>query len=571
MTYASELAAISRTPITLVVITLDYCSETFGAGACTAAGTKCYNTFPTCKDKANYARTTKDYKFTSIDAPLPFHTGERPYLETVNYAPTEIKTNLTVQARVDLVLADEPDTDAVMDPYYSDRTKPIPGTFWRKLLARNRNYKGRPVKVYEGFHGLAVGDFSQTWYGIIDNITIDKDSVTVSCVDILKKLSEIEVPTKLGLSLVADVTSDAVQMTINSATAIDSSGFVRIGDEIIGYGARSTVTHVLSDCTRAEFQTLAEEHNENAKVQQCRHYAPGPPFDHMLTILKTDGGISSDLIDEPAFTSCSTWPLAEPASFSALISDPIGLDKLYYELVELQDCKTWVGENLKITIARNIGNEPGRAYSTWRDGQNIIGGSVNVDLNEQSRITRAAMYYDKDGIGNLDETSAYGRLAVAIDADAESSKEYGDVIEKKVYNRWLPSSANASSSINMAAKYWTSRRVMHYRNALPIIKLSVERKDSDAKVGEYIMLHTDDLNQITGADSTGKYQVVYRDFQGSKAVYKLQKMPERRICFIGSSTRTKGYTSASDAEREYGYIGTTLGEMSNHDPAYFIW
>jgi len=571
MIYATERDAISRTPVTLVILTFDYCSNTFGAAPCTAAGTKCYNTYPTCKDKANYTKSSKDYKFTSIDAPLPFSAGERPYLDSINYAPTEIKTSLTVNARVDLVFVDEDDTDVGIDPYYADRTKPIPGTFWRKLIARNRNYKGRSVKIYEGFLGLAEGDYVQTWYGIIDNIKIDKDSVTIGCVDLLKKLSEIEVPAKLGLFLPSSISSAATQITLNSATAIDATGMIRIGDEIIGYGARSTVTHILSNCTRAEFQTIAEAHSEKAKVQQCRHFAPGNPFDHMVTILKTDAGISTDYIDEAAFTSCSTWPLVEPASFAALISEPISLDKLYYELVEMTDCKTWVAEDLKITICRNIGNEPARPYTTWTDDANIVYGSVNVDLNEQSRITRAAMYYDKDAIGDIEETSAYGRLAVTIDADAESSKEYNDLLEKKVFNRWFPSSANASTSIDMAAKYWTGRRVMNYRNALPIISLSVERKDADAKVGDYIMLHCDDLNQANGNDSTGKYQIVYRDFKGDKADYKLQKMPERKVCFIGSTTRAEGYTSASAAEKEYGYLGTTLGEMGNQDPAYFIW
>ena len=571
MSYATELTAINRTPITLAVITLDYCAETFGVGACTATGTECYNTFRTCKARAAYNKTTKDYKFTSADTPVPFRTGERPYLASVNYQPTEIKTSLTVNARVDLKLLDEEDTDIGIDPYYANRTS-IQGTYFKKLLARNPNYKGRPIKVYEGFAGLAEGDFVQTWYGIIDNIKMQGTEITIEGVDVLKKLSEVEVPTKRELKLMTDIDAAALQFTLNSATAIGTNGFIRIGDEIIGYGTLSTVSMIVSDCTRAEFGTGATNHSENDKIQECRYYAPGCPWkDHMLNMLKTDAGISTDYINEAAFTSASTWPLAESASYSAIISEPTKLSDLFYELVDLVDSRVWVAEDLKINVARVTGNRPSRTYTTWTDEANIILGSGAVDINEDSRITRASIYFDKVATGDDEKPAAYERLAVAIDANAESSKEYNDVLEKKSYCRWLQSSNNASTTIDHTAKNIVSRRIMNYRDALPIIEVSVERKDSDVKVGEYVHLDTDELLGITGDDSTGKYQVVYRDFGIDKTKYKLQKVPLRRVCFIGSTTRTQGYTSAANAELEYGYLSDSSGYMSDESEGYRIY
>ena len=569
MSYATELAAISRKPVTLAVITLDYCSLTFGVGLCTATGTPCYNTFRTCKDRVNYAKSTKDYKFTSADQPVPFRTGERPYLSSVNYHPTEIKTSLTVNARVDLKMIDEPDTDIGIDPYVGSRAS-VQGTFWKKLIARNPNYKGRSIKVYEGFEGLAEADFVQSWYGIIDNISLEGAAVTIEGVDVLKKLSEIEVPVKRDLYLTGDLDAVSLQLTLNSATAIGTNGFLRIGDEIIGYGTVSTLSMIVSDCTRAEFNTAATSHNTKDKVQECRYYPAGDPFTgHMLTMLKTDGGISTDYINEPAFTSASTWPIAEGIYYAAIISEPMKLNDLFYELVDLCDSRVWVAEDLKINISRVVGNRPSRPFTTWTDEANIILGSGAVDLNEESRITRASIYFDKYATGDDEKPAGYNRLAVAIDANAESSKEYNDLLEKKMFCRWMPSSANASTALDAAAKAWVSRRIMNYRDALPIIQVEVERKDSDSKVGEYIHLDTDELLMVTGADSTGRYQIISRDFGISKARYKLQKVPRRRIAYIQSGT--EGYTSASSAAQEHGFISDSSGYMSNEDEGYMIY
>ena len=50
---------LSRTPVSLVVLTLDYCDNAFGAAPCNATGTPCYNTYRTCKDKDHYSRGYK--------------------------------------------------------------------------------------------------------------------------------------------------------------------------------------------------------------------------------------------------------------------------------------------------------------------------------------------------------------------------------------------------------------------------------------------------------------------------------------------------------------------------------
>ncbi len=111
---------MTRQQITVVRMTLGFCALTFGQGACTATGRACYNTYPTCKDRANFDATEKTYVFSSAEAPLPF-PGPRPYVTDVRYVPTEIKDNFTVSGRVNISLADEPDDDVGIDPYRDAR------------------------------------------------------------------------------------------------------------------------------------------------------------------------------------------------------------------------------------------------------------------------------------------------------------------------------------------------------------------------------------------------------------------------------------------------------------------
>lgn len=168
--YVLYTKMISRTPSTLIIITLDYCSRIFGTSPCLATGTPCYNTWPTCKYQSAYVNVGKDYKFTLREKPVPF-PGPRPYLLNETYLSTEIKPDesITVDYRITLEFQDEPDSDIGIDPYVSQRSS-VQGTFWRKLKARNNNYKGRFVKIKKGYidTGYIENDYVDYFIGVLE-------------------------------------------------------------------------------------------------------------------------------------------------------------------------------------------------------------------------------------------------------------------------------------------------------------------------------------------------------------------------------------------------------------------
>lgn len=566
MTYDEAAQALTRTPVSLAVVTLDFCGRTFGVAPCTATGEPCYNTFHTCKAPSAYLRQTRAYEFTSIDAPLPF-PGPRPYLKAVTLLPTEIGTELTVKGRLKLELYDEPDGDIGIDPYVAQRAS-VQGTYFKKLLARNPNYKGRPVATYDGFLGIDRSEFRQRGLGTIDAITINKGIVTIEAVDGLKVLADIDIPAKLDLKLVAGIDAAAVSMTLSTLDGLAASGYVRIGDEIIGYASLDAPTNRLMACTRGAFDTVAAAHEAQEKVDACRYYEPANPFDLLQEILSVDCALPGTAYDAAAFDYWRDWPGGE-VPFSALIVDPVSAEQLYFEICDLLDCSSWIGEDLRITIRRNMPNEPGRSYTVISDAETIGNKDRPVDLNDAGRFTRVVLYWHKKALGNDDEIASYVRGDIGIDPAAESPNDYDEQVEKVIFCRWLSTRYIQQEVINGYVTDAVLRRLLNIRDARPIITVSVDLKDSGIVTGDYCLVQTDELLTPAGSPISDYYQVIRREPKGAVVNLKVQRLGHDRVCFIAGDDATD-YDTATAAEREYGYIADYDGIIDDA-LGYLIW
>lgn len=579
MTYSTLLADLSRVPCSLAVITLDWCSLTYGVAPCAAtgaSGTECHNTFPTCQARLAFTRSFKDYKFTSLEAPLPFSTGERPYIKKITYRPTEIKDNLTVKGRLTMEMVDEPDTDIGIDPYVATRSS-VQGNYWKKMLARNSNFKGRPVKVYDGFIGMSEAEFladGKLFIGIIDNITLGKGTVKIEAVDILKALDLIEIPEKIDVKLAIDL--DASQISITLVTEVidkmeTPTGYVRIDDEIIYYGAIDTATKIISSCVRGKFDTIADTHSKNTKVQTVKYYAEDNPFDMMLAVLE-DGGIPAGDINTAAFAAEKAFT-GDDLNVYAIVSEPVKASVLYGELTDLMGCKSWVSEALQITIARNLPNHPDRIYTDLLDDYNVFKNSGTIDLNQKSLITRCSLFWDKDTILDEEEGSSYSRITIALDADAEGVNEYNQVAEKKIMSRWLHYDvAGTEEQINLGVNSLVSRQVWQFRDPQPILSIELEIQNNALLTGQFVAMSTDELQNADGSDLSGaSFQVIRRERKENVLSMKLLKMSTKRICYI-TPDAAPDFSSATAIEKEqYGYVCEDTGKMADGTEGYYIF
>jgi hypothetical protein len=565
-----------RTPIALVILVMDWCGRTFGVDPCLATGEPCYNTYPTCKYKSAYLKESKDYRFTSRDAILPFSLV-RPYVVSIKPLPTEIKTSLTVSGRVTVEFDDEPDGDVGVDPYVRSRGAfpSIPGTYWKKFLVRNRNYKGREIRIFDGWPGMEQSEYVERWRGRIENATYKRGHLSLEAVDYLKDLAKVEVPPKLDVKLAAAMNTTQTSLTVTGTevTGLDApSGHIRIGEEILAYTGIDTVTGIVTGVSRAQFGSVAEEHAVNDKVQKVKHYPLQNAFDMMKSMLIDDGGIPAEKVDEAAFGYWKTYPETDLDIGGIPVHEPTKLDKLFFEVVKLMDCKVWYSESLKITIARNLVNDPLRTYHALSDDANIVLGSASIDHNEKSRISRCYLYWSKILLGKPDDVSSYNRVDIAVDADAESPNDYGEAIEEKIFCRWLHTGNYVEEEVAAFAKNLAMRKVWRNRDASPIVKVEVESKDAGMKTGEWVQLSTDELVDQHGRSLSGiAFQIVRRERKGDSILLSLLRGAPRmvRIGYIGPDT-LPDWASATDADKVYGYICADDGTLPTDEEGYSI-
>lgn len=207
-----SLTDLNKTIVTLVKLKLDYCENTFNNAPCSFSqgsvpSSKCYNTFATCLNNSAFKKGTKEYKFVNYDTPVTLASA-RPYLLSVDHAPTKIKEDRTVSARATLTFRDERDYDVGIDKYLKDRNPgnlSAPGYFFKKLISRNPNYKGRIVEIWEGTSELLESEYKLKDTLQIENITLNGDQVRIECVDLLKRLDEVQYPVQIDSKLEADL------------------------------------------------------------------------------------------------------------------------------------------------------------------------------------------------------------------------------------------------------------------------------------------------------------------------------------------------------------------------------
>jgi hypothetical protein len=661
----------------LVMIEMPYCSRTFGTSPCLATGTPCYNTWRTCTYIQAYSPTTKVYRYLSAEYPKALPLA-RPYISDLKFMPTEIKTNLTVNARMSFTMIDEPDADVETDPYWLQRSS-HPGTYWKRWLARNANYKGRIVRVYEGVYGRSESTYVQRWVGKLDNIQIRGEKFTFEAVDLLKDLAKIEVPPKTNAKLALELraSDNASFVVTEDADKFPSSGYVRIGDEIIRYASVNVATKTFTiggGANRGLFGTAAATHAVKDKVQGARYYAPKNPLEILLDMLLGDagmkeswvatdnvnnvnvgftttatyvelgvavsqswpsvgilrlenwptpgvaefvrytsktyvpggvgvspawrfnferydgvmtgrglfgtspisGGVNSiraergffEHVDLDAFYQYRDWPLRD-INFTTIVSEPTKLSDLYMEIVDLLDAKSWVAENLKITIRKNTTNTPTTGYISLTDEAHIALESGDVDVNEKSRVSRVSIYWDKTATGKFTDEMSYRRLDLAIDPDAETN--YGGSEEKAIKSRWIDPYVTLEETVQAFVKNLAIRRVQRQKHAQHLITIRTAEKDSNVKTGDYVRLSTDELNEASGLPITSRmYQVVKRERKKNEIELQLLQVTSRRMATIAPAG-LPAYPLATETQRAYGYICDAFGRMSDGTEGYFIW
>jgi hypothetical protein len=457
------MMSLKRRPIQIVEIDLDYCTRTYGTAPCTAALSssaprKCFNTFFTCQDTANFNKGTLTLRFSKNLTGLPRGTVIYPALQSVGTNPVWINLGgvddrtgpLGKRARVDIELLDFPDNDDQTDRYAAQRKSGAAqfsgvgydpearGTFFGKLRRRHPYYVGRALRVLDGYEGEALASMRTRHYVISEWEGPDMSGrVKIVAKDVLdladneKALCPAPSTGKLGSNITTGLVSfDLTPETVGSEYA--TSGRASIGSEIVSF-TRSGDTITLTG--RGLDGTDAATHSTDDLFQQCYRVEGLALADVAEDLLVNYASVPSGFIPSSDWAEESQW--IPGFNLTATISKPTGVTDLMGELGQLGVFFWWDDVAQEIRMRANRPQEPDEVLQEFSDASNVVEGSLRVaDLHKQ-RITQVVFWHGLlDASGSATDGSNY-RRAYVVANDGGSVNQHNQDRIHEVFCRWL--------------------------------------------------------------------------------------------------------------------------------------
>ena len=545
-------------------------------------GTECYQTRATCQDPANYAVTTQTYRFSEPMGNLPI--GE-PMFPVMQGKPASSPTRITEdfglghRASVSVRLQDFTHHDRGIDPYVATRTydPSAQGTFFGRLRARNPYYQGRTMRILSGYitDPFDWANFETREY-IIEEIrgpSID-GSVEVIGKDVLKLADNdrAKCPIASDGKLFSDLNIVGTTMSVISGT-YSSSGWVRIGDEIIQYTGKTGAGTVASPWlltglvrTDLTWGSDSSDHSEGDSVQQCKAWQAINVRDIIDELLVSYAGVSSGYINSTQWDDEESLWLSG-YNLTTILSEPEGVADLIAEIQEQCRVRIWWDDLNQTIPLKSIVPPAGNVMTIINDDGNIIMDSLKVKDVSKDRVSQVHFYYDVDNY-TKDTTGNYKRLYIQADTDAEAATQFGDSRIHEIKSRWFP------HTLLGAATQTASRILSSRRNVPREISFSLDAKDAaDHSTGD---IREIDARLIQGADGASIPTRIL-------ILEKKESYPGHSTDYIGLTGVSAGpfgfigpgglanYTAASAADQlQYGFVSNASGLYSNGDTGHKI-
>jgi hypothetical protein len=555
---------VGRRAITVVELDLDFCQNAYGVAPCTAAvGTtgsqKCFNTFKTCQDQANYDRGSKTYRFCSNNAFLPIGENIFPCITSVDIAPTVLDPKgFSVSASATVTMQDFPHHDRGVDPYVADRAyEPFDqGTFFGKLRARNPYLINRVMRVKTGYvaDNRTIYTTSRTYF--IDHMEGPDANGRVRIIgkDILRfaDAEKAQSPVQSDGTLSGDINNSVTSLTLTPSGVganYPASGIVRVGDELISYSSKTSDT--LNGLTRGAHGTAASAHDADDKVQLCIRYdaasIPVILHDLLTTYAKIDG---SYIPLSEWVTEASTW-LGSLTS-TVILSEPEGVKSLINEILESTGCALWWDEEaaqlrFKVIVPFKADNQ----VPALNEQQHVIAGSLKVKDLESERVSRVAVYYGMTSPIASIEKESMKNVAVTVSADTESANAYNLPITREIVSRWI--------SELIPAQELGDRLIKRYAETPRQVTLRLDAKDATITTGDLADLSSRLILDPSGNNNPLRYIVL-----------------QKREVEVGHSYEyTMLQVSTTASARVYNWAAPTVADWSaatnEEKAAYLYW
>ena len=565
-------------PVTLVEIDRDVCSLTFGVSPCPATGTKCYNTWATCAARSAFAVTTQTIRFAKPRADLPLSWDAIPSVTSTTASPTELNVGdvdassgpLGKRAQATITFQDHPTSDAQLDPYVSSRSlNPFThGTFWTKLKARWPYYKGRKIRILDGYIGQAPSAMVRREY-LIDTIDGPDSNgrVSVRAVDPLRILDDktSQAPKQSRGELAAAITNSQTTLTVSGAVLADypASGTLRIGSELMTYNGRTESSGIITftGLTRATDGSTAAAHAIETRVQTCLRYTAVNAWEVAKGLIETYAPAAYVYVDQTQWAAeAAQW--LDGFIVSAVISEATGLNTLLAELCRDAQFFIWWDERQQKILLRAV-RPPSEVPTQWNEDGNILAGSQSLQYRTDERISQIWYYYQPSDLSKkVDDDANYRKVRIRLDGDAESVREYNEPAVTKIFSRWVRSDAIVTAV--------TTRLLNRYRDTPFYLTISVDAKDRGIWTADVVDVSSRLITNTDGLPFTTRYQVIsaQETSPGSVVKYILQNYQFNARYGYWQLADAPIYSAATDEQKLLGgWWAGTDGRISG-DPGY---
>ena len=281
------------------------------------------------------------------------------------------------------------------------------------------------------------------------------------------------------------------------------------------------------------------------------------------------GGVATSDVDETTFAR--EFSFIESMEFrrsgTTSIVEAQTLSELIEEVREQALIDLWVSEKglFKVIFSFRTTLPGGNSYQ-FTDEENIVFRTVTVNNNRESRKTRVFVYFDPIQGEAGEEPNQFRRVQVVLDISAETNP---GPATKAIFSKWIFRSTEALSL--------AGRLISRYKRAARIAKFELDIKDDvNVNVGEFFFMYTSDILSKLSTSATRSptsWQATQKSEKRKEGRISIESLEARglKYCIIGPNTLPSDYDSATAAEKQYCWIGTSANLVGNFaEDGYYI-
>lgn len=567
-----------RQTVWVIEIDLPLCVNRFGEAPCTAAlggdvARKCFNTRASCVDPVNFSEGVTTLRLCSQIEGAAAEYAAIPAIMGVKVSPAQLNIGgldkrLRVMGKRETVtvdLADVLDNDRWADPYvderrsgaaqlgpgYDPRTR---GTLLTKLLARNPNHHGWPVRAYVGELGQPLAEMAVRHYET-ETFTYPKDgrgSMKAADPTGLHDNDQAQFPQTSPGILAADMFVSDTEVRIANAEVTDypAPGIVRIDDEGIGF---TTVTQsgtevILSGLTRGEFDTDVEDHDVEAPVQLTEYFLDRPLWEVLERIMLAGAQVPPAWVNAGGSWETEWSSYQSSYRVTRWLFEPEGVNTLLGVILEQFASVMWWDPPSQQFRYQAIRFPESTPEVIDAEATAIATGSTKI--LDELRVNQVVVLYGlKDQSADRKKTASYRGLRALV----QGQDLYGDLRVYTIYGDFITSEIVALDA--------AARILARYRTPPKEVQITVDGAAFRPSLADPVTYRGREIVDMTGLASDEAMQVmsVRDDYKMGRRVITLMSTnlePEASVFRVSDGSGVT-YATATPAQR------ATLGFLTD--------